>query len=50
MTTTARRSDFGAAVTGMVVGGCLLFAVMYGIVVLTSHRYPSEPAAAGATE
>lgn len=46
---SSRRSDFPAALTGLVVGGCILFALIFGIVVLTSHRYPSQPQA-GATE
>jgi hypothetical protein len=46
MATTHRGSDFGAAITGLVVGGCVLFALIFGIVELTHHHYVSEQPAA----
>ncbi len=41
---TARRksSDFTAALTGLVVGGCVLFALVFGIVEITNHLYAGE--------
>lgn len=36
------RTDFGAAVTGLIVGGCALFVILFGIVQLTNHKYASE--------
>lgn len=44
---TARRnsSDFTAALTGLVVGGCVLFALVFGIVQITNHMYAGESAA-----
>lgn len=44
----ARRSDFGAALTGLVVGACVLFAILFGIVELTNHKYAGESASRGA--
>jgi hypothetical protein len=40
--TSSRRSDFGAALTGLVVGGCVIFAVLFGIVELTHHHYVNK--------
>lgn len=49
MASEHRSSDFGAALTGLVVGGCVLFALLFGIVELTHHHFVSEePAAAAA--
>lgn len=42
MTTTRKGSDFGAALTGFVVGGCVLFALVFGIVTIVNHSYASE--------
>jgi len=42
---TARRSDFGAALTGLVVGACTLFVLVFGIVRLTNSLYAGESAA-----
>jgi len=39
------RTDFGAAVTGLVVGGCVLFVILFGIVQLTNHKYAGESTA-----
>ncbi len=39
------------AFTGLVVGACALFAILFGIVVITNHHYAAEaPAAATATQ
>jgi hypothetical protein len=46
----ATRTDFGAAVTGLIVGGCLLFVFLFGIVQYTNHKYAGESHAAGATK
>jgi hypothetical protein len=44
-----RSSDLGAALTGLVVGGVVLFAIMFAIVKITNASYAShEPAAAAA--
>lgn len=37
-----RRSDFMAALTGLVVGGSILFALVFGIVTLTNRLYAGE--------
>jgi hypothetical protein len=37
-----RKSDFGAALTGLVVGACVLFALVFTIVTLTNHKYAGE--------
>jgi hypothetical protein len=43
-----RSSDLGAALTGFVVGGTVLFAVMFAIVILTNNHYADmESAPAG---
>ncbi len=39
-----KSSDFLAAITGMIVGGCVLFALVFGIVELTNHMYAGESA------
>jgi len=39
-----RRSDFGAALTGLVVGGCLVYAIVFGIVHLTNLKYAGHSA------
>lgn len=49
MASDHRGGDFGAALTGLVVGASVLFALLFGIVELTHHHYVSEePAAAAA--
>ena len=40
-----RPSDLGAALTGFVVGGTVLFAVVFAIVILTNNHYASKEAA-----
>jgi len=45
----SHRSDFGAALTGLVVGACVLFALVFGIVRMTNHLYEGEGAKAEAT-
>jgi len=50
MATTHKGSDFGAAVTGLVVGACVLFALLFGIVELTHQHYVSKEPAAAKTE
>jgi uncharacterized protein (DUF983 family) len=46
-----RTSDLGAALTGLVVGGVVLFAIMFAIVKITNASYAShEPAAAAAEQ
>jgi len=40
------RTDFGAAITGLIVGGCVLFVLLFGVVELTNHKYAGEEAAA----
>lgn len=46
----ARRSDFAPALTGLVVGGCLLFALLFGVVMMTNGLYAgSEHSTASAT-
>ncbi|MGI8510079.1 MAG: hypothetical protein ACR2MQ_12210 [Gemmatimonadaceae bacterium] len=47
-TTRRKSSDFTAAITGLVVGGCVLFALVFGIVQITNHMYAGEPTAAAA--
>lgn len=42
MATVRKGTDFGAAVTGLVVGGCVLFALMFAIVQMTNHAYAGE--------
>jgi len=41
-----KRTDFAAALTGMVVGGCVLFVVLFTIVQLTNRKYAHEATAA----
>ncbi len=45
-----KSTDFPAALTGLVVGGCMVFAILFGIVVLTNNHYASEKPAAAATK
>jgi uncharacterized protein (DUF983 family) len=46
-----RSSDLGAALTGLVVGAVVLFAIMFAIVKITNASYAShEPAAATAEQ
>lgn len=44
-----QRTDFPAALTGLVVGGAFVFVILYGIVVLTNHHYAEEATASAAT-
>ena len=39
-------ADKGAAYTGLVVGGLVLFAILFGIVALTNRHYAGEKAEA----
>ena len=50
MQSTQQRTDFPAALTGLVVGGCVIFAILFGIVVLTNNHYAAEKPAAAATK
>ena len=47
---TKQHTDFPAAITGLVVGGCFVFAILFGIVVITNHHYAGEKTAAAATK
>ncbi|HEY8309565.1 MAG TPA: hypothetical protein VIG47_03375 [Gemmatimonadaceae bacterium] len=47
---TKQHTDFPAALTGLVVGGCFVFAILFGIVVITNHHYAAETTAAAATK
>lgn len=47
---TKQRTDFPAAVTGLVVGGCIIFAILFGIVTITNHHFAGEKSAAAATK
>ncbi|MGI8547129.1 MAG: hypothetical protein ACR2M1_07325 [Gemmatimonadaceae bacterium] len=38
----SKSSDFSAALTGLVVGGSVLFALVFGIVEITNHMYSGE--------
>ncbi|MGI9090060.1 MAG: hypothetical protein ACR2GG_03020 [Gemmatimonadaceae bacterium] len=38
----SKSSDFASALTGLVVGGCVLFALVFGIVEITNHMYSGE--------
>ncbi|MEO9019029.1 MAG: hypothetical protein ABI314_00860 [Gemmatimonadaceae bacterium] len=44
-----QRTDFPAALTGLVVGGAFVFVILYGIVVLTNHHYAAEATASTST-
>ncbi len=50
MQSTHRSTDFPAALTGLVVGGCVIFAILFGIVILTNNKYAAEKPAAAATK
>lgn len=50
MASEHRSGDFGAALTGLVVSACVLFALLFGIVELTHHHYASEEPPAAATQ
>lgn len=43
------HTDFGAALTGLVVGGCIVFAILFGVVELTNHHYAGEKTPAPTT-
>jgi len=43
-------TDFPAALTGLVVGGCLVFAILFGVVEFTNHHYAGEKPAPAATK
>jgi hypothetical protein len=45
-----QQTDFGAALTGLVVGGCIVFAILFGVVMITNHHYAGEKTAAAATK
>jgi hypothetical protein len=45
-----QQTDFGAALTGLVVGGCIVFAILFGVVEMTNHHYAGEKTAAAATK
>ena len=47
-TTSARSSDLGAALTGLIVGTVTLFIIVFTIVKLTNSSYAAEHAAAPA--
>ncbi|MEO7103541.1 MAG: hypothetical protein ABI311_09145 [Gemmatimonadaceae bacterium] len=47
---TKQHTDFPAALTGLVVGGAFVFAILFGIVVITNHHYAGEKTAAAATK
>ena len=50
METKRHGTDFPAALTGLVVGGCIVFAILFGIVVVTNHHFASEKTTAAATK
>lgn len=50
MASDHKPGDFGAALTGLVVGACVLFALLFGIVELTHHHYVANEPAAAKTE
>jgi len=50
MASEHRSGDFGAALTGLVVGACVLFALLFGIVELTHRHYVSKEPPAAATQ
>jgi hypothetical protein len=43
---STRRSDLGAALTGLILGGVVLFGLMFSIVHMTNSHYNSKEAAA----
>jgi len=47
--TANTRTDFGPAITGFIVGGCVLFAILFGVVQYTNHKYAGEGAKEGAS-
>jgi hypothetical protein len=50
METKRQSTDFLPALTGLIFGGCVLFAILFGIVVLTNNHYAAEKPAAAATK
>lgn len=48
MSSGKHKRDFWPAVTGFIVGACVLFALVFGIVTLTNARYAGETPAAAA--
>ena len=42
------RTDFGPAITGFIVGGCVLFVIMFGVVQYTNHKYAGHNEGAAA--
>ncbi len=48
METHQQRTDFPAALTGLVVGGCMIFAILFGIVIITNNHYAAETPTAAA--
>lgn len=50
MSTKQNGTDFPAALTGLIVGGCVVFAILFGVVILTNNHYAAEKPAAAATK
>jgi hypothetical protein len=50
MATTRKSTDFMPALTGLIVGACAIFALVFAIVELTNHKYAGEKPAATATQ
>ena len=50
METKRHGTDFPAALTGLVVGGSIVFAILFGIVMITNHHYAGEKTIAAATK
>ena len=47
---SSHRTDFAPALTGLVVGACVLFALVFGIVTLVNNSYAGEKPAAEASK
>ena len=45
MATTKKKTDFGAALTGLILGAVVLFLVMTSIVLLTNAHFRGKQAA-----
>lgn len=43
---STRHSDMGAAMAGLVVGGCLIYVFVFGMVKWTDAKYKGKHAAA----
>ena len=48
--TARKQSDFLPALTGLVVGACVLFVIVFTIVTLTNHKYAGHSEAVEATQ